>query len=208
MDFAIFGAGACGRNILSMIDRITADYRVHLYDDEIGVPSVCGFKIMGGLSEALKEEWPTIVAVGCADIHARADIFRRLDKAGKGFWKAIDPSAAVSRYATVGKGAIIEMQCAVHQGAKIGPNVLLCEGVTVAHDCVIGCHAYLSPGAHLCGRAIVGSGAFIGAGAVILPEKRVGSWATVGAGAVVTRDVPRNTIVYGVPAKEHKSVLS
>lgn len=48
---------------------------------------------------------------------------------------------------------------------------------------------------------IVRRNAWIGAGAMILPGVTVGENAIVAAGAVVTKDVPGNTIVAGVPAK-------
>lgn len=43
--------------------------------------------------------------------------------------------------------------------------------------------------------------AWIGAGATILPGVTVGENAVVAAGAVVSKDVPDNTLVAGVPAK-------
>lgn len=43
--------------------------------------------------------------------------------------------------------------------------------------------------------------AWIGAGAMILPGVTVGENAIVAAGAVVTKDVPDNTIVAGMPAR-------
>lgn len=48
---------------------------------------------------------------------------------------------------------------------------------------------------------VVRRNAWIGAGAIILPGVTVGENAIVGAGSVVTRDVPDNTVVAGVPAK-------
>jgi acetyltransferase-like isoleucine patch superfamily enzyme len=45
------------------------------------------------------------------------------------------------------------------------------------------------------------SGCYIGVGAIILPGVTVGHNAVVGAGAVVTRDVPDNATVVGVPAR-------
>lgn len=47
----------------------------------------------------------------------------------------------------------------------------------------------------------IGSGAWLGARATVLPGVTVGEGAVVAAGAVVTRDVPPNTLVGGVPAR-------
>lgn len=48
--------------------------------------------------------------------------------------------------------------------------------------------------------------AWIGAGATILPGVTVGENAVVAAGAVVSKDVPNNMIVGGVPARVIKSI--
>jgi acetyltransferase-like isoleucine patch superfamily enzyme len=50
------------------------------------------------------------------------------------------------------------------------------------------------------GRIKIGDNSFIGAGVIILPGVSIGSNCVVGAGAVVTRSVPDNTVVAGVPA--------
>ena len=51
---------------------------------------------------------------------------------------------------------------------------------------------------------VIGDDVWVGANAVILPGVTIGRHAVVAAGAVVTKDVPDNTVVAGVPAKEVK----
>lgn len=53
---------------------------------------------------------------------------------------------------------------------------------------------------------VIESNVWIGAGATILPGVTIGENSVVAAGAVVTKDVPPNTIVGGVPAKFIKNV--
>ncbi|HWA34188.1 MAG TPA: DapH/DapD/GlmU-related protein [Cyclobacteriaceae bacterium] len=53
---------------------------------------------------------------------------------------------------------------------------------------------------------VIKRNAWIGAGATILPGVTVGMNSIVAAGAVVTKDVPDNTIVGGVPAKVLRTI--
>ena len=53
---------------------------------------------------------------------------------------------------------------------------------------------------------VIGNDVWIGANAVILPGVTIGNHSVVAAGAVVTKDVPANTMVGGVPAKFIKNI--
>jgi acetyltransferase-like isoleucine patch superfamily enzyme len=58
----------------------------------------------------------------------------------------------------------------------------------------------------ICSPIVVKRGAWIGAAATILPGVTIGENSVVAAGAVVTKDVPENAIVAGVPAKVIKNL--
>jgi acetyltransferase-like isoleucine patch superfamily enzyme len=48
---------------------------------------------------------------------------------------------------------------------------------------------------------VIGKNVWIGANATVLPGVTIGDGAIIAAGAVVTKEVPANVIVGGVPAK-------
>lgn len=53
---------------------------------------------------------------------------------------------------------------------------------------------------------LIRKNAWIGAKATILPGVIIGENAVVAAGAVVTSDVPKNSVVAGIPAKVIKKI--
>lgn len=106
----------------------------------------------------------------------------------------------------IGRNVFINFDCVfldlggitIEDGVLIAPKVsLLSEG----HPVFPNERQALVPG-----HIHIGKNAWIGAGVTILPGVTIGENAVVAAGAVVSKDVPTNTIVGGVPAKIIKSI--
>ena len=95
----------------------------------------------------------------------------------------------------------------------INSNVMMVDlgGITIEDDVLIGPGAYLLSVNHglkpkqrkelELKPVLIKKNAWIGARATICPGVIVGENAVVAAGAVVTKDVPKNTVIAGVPAK-------
>jgi len=102
---------------------------------------------------------------------------------------------------TLGKRVFINMGCTFQDtgGITIGDDTLIGHGsivTTLNHGVDPDRRADMSPA-----PIRIGGKVWLGAGVTIVPGVTVGDGAIVGAGAVVTKDVPANTIVAGVPAK-------
>ncbi len=81
----------------------------------------------------------------------------------------------------------------IGDNALIGHNAVL---ATLNHNPEPAKRANLIPA-----RIVIGKNVWLGANVTILPGVTIGDGAIVAAGGVVTRDVPPNTVVAGVPAK-------
>ncbi len=106
----------------------------------------------------------------------------------------------------VGKNVFINSGCCFQDqgGIEIGDNVLIGQQVVIAtlnHDLNPQKRANMLPA-----PVKIGNGVWIGAHATILSGVTIGDGAVIAAGAVVTKDVPENTVVGGVPAKIIKTI--
>ena len=110
------------------------------------------------------------------------------------------------KHISIGKNVFINFDC----------TFLALGGITIEDDVLIGPKVSFITESHpldpeqrkgLIGKPIhIKKNAWIGANATILPGVTIGENAIVAAGAVVSKDVPDNTIVGGIPAKFIKNV--
>ncbi|MBL6448488.1 sugar O-acetyltransferase [Fulvivirga sp. 29W222] len=110
------------------------------------------------------------------------------------------------RHITLGKNVFINHACSfldlgcitIEDNVMIGPRVNI---TSENHPVELSERRTLVPDAVVIRRNV-----WIGAGATILPGVTVGENAVIAAGAVVTKDVPANTVVGGIPAKQIKII--
>jgi sugar O-acyltransferase (sialic acid O-acetyltransferase NeuD family) len=197
-----------GGHATVLIDALSLTGRRVLGFTELrdGAPAARASDRLGG-DEAVLEFEPSAVGlvngVGSAgSTLARREVFERFSQRGYHFVSVIHPSAVLSPGVRLEEGVQIMAGAVVQTGARIGANVIINTRASVDHDCDIQRHAHVAPGALLCGHVRVGSGAHVGAGAVVIQGVAIGDGAIVGAGAVVVDDVPPQSTVVGIPARE------
>ena len=128
----------------------------------------------------------------------------------------IDSGSKIGAFVEIQKGAFIGKNC------KISSHSFICEGVQIEDNVFIG-HGVMFTN-DLFPKAtnpdgsqqseedwkvietVVKKGASIGSNATILCGIVIGENALIGAGSVVTKNVPPNTIVAGVPARVIKQI--
>lgn len=116
-------------------------------------------------------------------------------------------------------GAFVEIQknAKIGKNCKISSHTFICEGVHIEDNCFIGHGVVFINDKHprsvtengslqtekdwICVPTYVRRGASVGSGVTVLCGVTIGENAVIGAGAVVTKDVPENSVVAGVPAR-------
>lgn len=106
--------------------------------------------------------------------------------------------------ATIGEGTRLMIRALASEPylVTIEDEVLISADVLLlTHDGATWVQRDLHAGVNKYGRIRICRRAFVGARAIVLPGVTVGERSIVGAGSVVTRDVPPNVVVAGVPAR-------
>ncbi len=129
---------------------------------------------------------------------------------------SIDDNSKVGTFVEIQKNAFIGKNC------KISSHTFICEGVHIEDNVFIGHNVTFindkyprsvnfdgslqSESDWNVVETYVKKGASVGSSSTIMCGITIGENSIVGAGAVVTKDVPPNTVVAGVPAKVVKKL--
>lgn len=124
---------------------------------------------------------------------------------------SIDDGTKIGTFVEIQKNAFIGKNC------KISSHTFICEGVHIEDNVFVGHNVTFindklpratNPDGSMQSEAdwkvvetFVKKGASIGSSSTIMCGVTIGENAIVGAGAVVTKNVPPNTVVAGIPAK-------
>lgn len=147
-------------------------------------------------------------------LNTSTDVNQVRERLGEIIGTPIDESTTVfapfytnfGRFIHLGKNVFINHACSfldmggitIEDQVLIGPKVNL---ITENHPL-----EPLNRRALVCKPIVIKRNAWIGAAAIILPGVTIGENAVVAAGALVSKDVPANTVVGGVPATILKTI--
>lgn len=193
--FIFIGAGGHAKVLLSVIQSMKSELLL-VFDSDSSIKKFYNMDNIGVYNPLLFPEIKVLIAIG-----NNITRMRKSNDISHSFGIAIDSSALVDKLTDVKKGSQIMPRAIINRGTQIGRHTIINTNATIEHDCKIGDFVHIGPSATLCGGVTVGDGTLIGANATVLPGRVIGDFVTVGAGSIITKDIPNNSKVIGVPGK-------
>ena len=203
----IVGAKGFAKEVLETVQQSGTPKNIVFYDDinENAPGELFGkFQVLKSMDAAQKhfETIDNTFTIGIGNPVLRRKIYDKFTAIGGICISTLSKSASLGSYeVNIGAGTNILEGAILSNSTTIGKCCIIYYNVIITHDCTIGDYVEISPAAIVLGRCTIGSYTQIGANATILPDVIIGKNVTIGAGAVVTKNVPDNSVVVGVPAK-------
>jgi acetyltransferase-like isoleucine patch superfamily enzyme len=116
---------------------------------------------------------------------------------------------------TIGDRCVVHHKCTLEGRIRIGNGVKLMAHIYIPSTTVIGNRVFIGPGMTFLNDkypmrrpapvdgARIEDHVCIGGGVTICPGVTIGRNSVIGAGSLVNKDVPPDTLAYGVPARHH-----
>lgn len=180
---------------LFFFDNVSADLPDKLY----GRFTI--LRTINEVKEIFRKTGDIRYTLGLGNPLLRYNLNKTFSEIGGQLISTISPNTDIGTF-----GTSIDAGCNILSGTIITNDVtlktgcLINPGCTISHDSILNDFVQLSPGVRITGNCFIDSFSQLGTNAVILPKVKVGKNVMVGAGAVVTKDVPDNVMVAGVPA--------
>jgi len=149
--------------------------------------------------QQISHKYPALIVPDCPNIRKRLSMLYLNN--GFEIVGIISKKAYISKTAKISKTAIIQSLVNISSNTIVKSGVKINVMANIMHDCFIDEFTTIAPNAVILGRVKIGKNVYVGANATILPYISIGDNVVIGAGAVVTKNVPDNKTVKGIPAK-------
>jgi sugar O-acyltransferase (sialic acid O-acetyltransferase NeuD family) len=202
----IIGAKGFAKEVLEILIQNQYAEEIFFYDDvNENAPDYLfeKFKVLKSESEiSTVFKTNSKFTIGIGNPKLREMLCRKFEALGGELHSTISEHSFIGSYdISISNGCNILPTSVISNSVKIGKGCIVYYKVALTHDCVIGDFVELSPGATILGRVEIGNYCQIGSNATILPGVKIGDNVVIGAGALVNKDIPSDSLAYGVPAK-------
>lgn len=201
----IVGAGSVGGHIAWNIDSYGSGYElIGFFDDDpdkIG-GEMFGHQILGPVEELLNIK-DTAVVFGIAFPKVKRQIVEKLSvNETLTFPALIHEKAWISKNVSIGDGCVIYPGSSINYGSLIGDFVVLNMNCALGHHTRVGDYSSFAPGVSTGGHTTIGECVDMGIGSSTIQNLSIGSGSTVGGNSMLIHNVPPNSKVAGVPARQ------
>ncbi len=208
---AIYGGGGFAREVAWLIEAcnqntILYDLVCFIDDNRELQGQVLNEVPVFSFEEACRRFPQANIVWGIGSPKTREFLMPKAQHSGMDFETIIHPRVERSQWVEIGAGTVICAGNILTTNIKLGKHVQINLDCTIGHDVTMDDFATLAPGVHVSGCVHLGKRVYVGTGAVIINGTQtdpivIGDDAVIGAGACVTKSVPPNLTVVGVPAR-------
>lgn len=198
----VVGAGGFGKEVAWMAKRCKREVIGFLDSTpEKQNTKVIGLDVLGSIENAQQFlDCEFVIAIG--NPRARKKIIDNFFKDERfSFATLIDPSSIVGENVSVAAGSIICAGVILTVDILIGRHTIVNINSTIGHNVVIKDYVTIAPNASISGDVILSDLVEIGTNATLREKLNVYEGAMIGMGAVLTKDVEKNHVMVGNPAK-------
>lgn len=177
----------------------------HYNDDRTGEKDH-GYEILGSFDDLFSKKslqgLNFLLTMG--DSKIRTELSKKIIDKGGFVPTLIHPTSVISKFAKISNvGVYISAFSFVQADSSVGENTVILSHVNISHTTHVGKGCFIAGGGIIGAYTNMEDNVFVGQGALSISGKvaTIGHDAYVGARSLLTKNVPPNTVVAGIPAK-------